>query len=95
MAVLVKIYSWFGLVRFGLVWFGLVGYGESALRQHPTDSTRNPGLDQKWSRVDQIWSRVDHFWSRVDHFWSNPGFLVLLYVEELIKTNGLNRPTKT
>ena len=33
------------------------------------NSTRNPGLDQKWSTLDQIWSTLDHF-------WSNPKFQV-------------------
>ena len=27
------------------------------------NSTRNPGLDQKWSTLDQIWSTMDQKWS--------------------------------
>ena len=39
-------------------------------------STRNPGLDQKWSILDQKWSTLDQIWSTLDHFWSNPIFQV-------------------
>ena len=43
--------------------------------QYIFNSTRNPGLDQKWSTLDQKWSTLDQI-------WSNPGFLVLFNVEK-------------
>ena len=35
-------------------------------------STRNLGLDQKWSTLDQKWSTLDQIWSTLDQNWSNP-----------------------
>ena len=32
-------------------------------------STRNPGLDQKWSTLDQIWSTLDQNWSNPKIFF--------------------------
>ena len=37
-----------------------------------SNSTRNPGLDQKWSTLDQKWSTLDQIWSTLDQNWSNP-----------------------
>ena len=34
------------------------------------NSTRNPGLDQKWSTLDQKWSTLDQKWSTLDQIWS-------------------------
>ena len=39
---------------------------------HLLVSTRNLGLDQKWSTLDQKWSTLDQIWSTLDQNWSNP-----------------------
>ena len=48
------------------------------------NSTRNPGLDQKWSTLDQKWSNLDQIWSTLDQNGPTPKYFFDISAQDFL-----------